>query len=179
MLRLANIVETAINPALAMLPAKMDTKGARVQLLATGLQESRFEHRAQIVYTGRTVPGPDGKAVKEQVKGPARSFWQMERGGGCAGLVRHPASRDLMKQVCIERGCAFTALAIWNAIENDDVLAAAAARLLYWTDPKPLPAIGDAGGAWDYYIRVWRPGKPHPSTWPALYAQAVAEVTGG
>jgi len=161
MLRLANIVETAINPALALLPAKMDTPQARIQLLATGLQESRFEYRRQMN------------------DGPAKSFYQMERGGGCAGLVRHPASRELMKQVCIERSCAFTALAIWNAIEHDDILASAGARLLYWTDPKPLPAIGDAGGAWDYYIRVWRPGKPHPSTWPGFYAQAVAEVTGG
>lgn len=161
MLRLANIVETAINPALAMLPPKMDTASARVQLLATGLQESRFEHRRQMN------------------NGPAKSFWQMERGGGCTGVVKHPAARDLMKQVCIARSCAFTPLAIWNAIEHDDVLAAAAARLLLWTDPKPLPSAGDAGGAWDYYIRVWRPGRPHPSTWPALYAQAVEEVTGG
>lgn len=178
MLRLANIVETAINPAMAMLPPKMDSAGARVQLLATGLQESRFEHRAQIVFTGRTVRGPDGRAVKEQVKGPARSFWQMERGGGCAGLVRHPASRDLMRKLCEARGCAFTPLAIWTLIEHDDVLAASAARLLYWTDPAPLPAIGDSQGAWDYYIRVWRPGKPHRHTWDAFYAQAAAEVTG-
>lgn len=160
MLRLANIVETAINPALAWLPPKMDSAAARVQLLAMGLQESRFEYRRQMN------------------NGPAKSFWQMERGGGCAGLVRHRASRDLMKQACIDRGCAFTALAIWNAIENDDILAAIAARLLLWTDPKPLPSVNDPGAAWDLYIRVWRPGRPHPSTWPAFHAQAVAEVTG-
>ncbi len=34
------------------------------------------------------------------------------------------------------------------------------ARLLLWTDAKPLPAIGDEQGAWDYYLRNWRPGKP-------------------
>lgn len=164
MLRLANIVETAINPALAMLPPGMDKANARVQLLATGLQESRFEHRAQIVNGGG--------------KGPARGFWQFERGGGCTGVVKHPAVRDITKWLCEQRGCAFTPAAIWTAIETDDVLAAALARLLYWTDPKPLPKIGDAQGAWDYYLRVWRPGKPHRHTWDALYAQAVNEVTG-
>lgn len=164
MLRLANIVETAINPALSMLPRAMDTAEARIQLLATGLQESRFEHRYQIVNGGG--------------KGPARSFWQMERGGGCTGVVKHPAVRDLTRRLCELRGCAFTPAAIWTAIETDDVLAAAMARLLYWTDAARLPAIGDADGAWAYYLRVWRPGKPHPETWPALYARAVNEVTG-
>ncbi len=32
-------------------------------------------------------------------------------------------------------------------------------------------------GAWNLYMRTWRPGKPHRSTWPALYAEALAEVT--
>jgi hypothetical protein len=35
-------------------------------------------------------------------------------------------------------------------------------------------AIGDADGAWAYYLNTWRPGKPHPETWPALYVQALA-----
>lgn len=166
MLRLANISETILNPALALLPPKMDSAGARVQLLATGLQESRFEHRVQLPLRPGMPPGP------------ARGFWQFEKGGGAAGVLRHPASRDLMRAICRERGCAATPAALWDALQRDDILAAAAARLLYWTDPKPLPAIGDAGGAWDYYIRVWKPGKPHPSTWPGFYAQAVNEVTG-
>jgi len=56
------------------------------------------------------------------------------------------------------------------------VLAAGVARLLLWTDPKALPAIGDADAGWSLYLRTWRPGKPHPKTWPALYAQAMAVV---
>lgn len=166
MLRLANIVETAINPGLALLPAKMDTPAARVQLLATGLQESRFEHRVQLPLRPGMPPGP------------ARGFWQFEKGGGAAGVLRHPASRDLMRSVCAERDCASTPAALWDALSRDDVLAAAAARLLYWTDAAPLPAIGDAQGAWDYYVRNWRPGRPHRNTWDSLYAQAVNEVTG-
>ena len=49
----------------------------------------------------------------------------------------------------------------------------AAARLLLFTDPKRLPEVGDAKGAWNLYIRTWRPGKPHRGTWNDLYDQAV------
>ncbi|MOA17734.1 hypothetical protein D3C78_1380020 [compost metagenome] len=61
---------------------------------------------------------------------------------------------------------------MYAALERDDVLAAALARLLLWTDPYHLPEVGDAEGAWDLYMRVWRPGKPHRKTWDTLYAQA-------
>ncbi|CAB3905984.1 hypothetical protein LMG3328_04544 [Achromobacter ruhlandii] len=42
---LKEVVERAIEPALVLLPARMDTPAVRVMLLAIGLQESRFEHR--------------------------------------------------------------------------------------------------------------------------------------
>jgi hypothetical protein len=136
-------------------------------LVGIGLQESRFAHRRQLV---GNPPRPTG---------PARGYWQFERGGGCAGVLTHPASRYWMYRVCGMRGCKPTAHALWVAIEQDDVLAAAAARLLLFTDPRRLPAVGDEAGAWALYMRVWRPGKPHRSTWPALYAQAVAHVSPG
>lgn len=162
LLRLANIIETAINPALAMLPKHLDSKEARVMLLAIGLQESRFEHRAQIVNGGG--------------KGPARGFWQFERGGGVTGVYKHRSSAELLRLLCRERDCNLDPRAIWAQLETDDVLAAGVARLLLLTDPKPLPKIGEVDAAWDYYERNWRPGKPHPQTWPALYARAVEEV---
>lgn len=155
-------VKHAVSKALFMLPPAMTSPQARVMLYAIGLQESRFTHRFQVVQ-GR--PG---------AKGPARGFWQFERGGGCKGVVEHPASRFWMSRICQERRVDFNATAIWNAIETDDVLAAAAARLLLFTDPKKLPEVGDEKGAWNLYARTWRPGKPHPQTWPALYAEAVA-----
>lgn len=152
----------AIDTALTMLPRAMTSDPARVMLYAIGQQESRFEHRRQIV---------NGKPI-----GPAKGFWQFERGGGCKGVVEHPASRYWMHRVCMERGVQFNATAIWNAIEHDDVLAAGLARLLLWTDPGRLPRLGDADGAWRLYVRTWRPGKPHPQTWAALYAQAMEAV---
>lgn len=149
----------AIDTALTMLPRAMTSDPARVMLYAIGQQESRFEHRRQIV---------NGKPI-----GPAKGFWQFERGGGCRGVVSHPASRYWMHRVCMERGVQFNATAIWNAIEHDDVLAAAAARLLLFTDPQRLPAVADPRGAWNLYIRTWRPGRPHRQTWDAFHQAAV------
>lgn len=154
---LSDITKAGINPALALLPSKMDTPAARIMLLAIGLQESRFEHRRQI-------------------GGPARGFWQFEQGGGVRGVLTHAASRDFANALCAARGVEPVTAAVYPALETDDVLAAAFARLLLWTDAARLPAAGDSQGAWNLYARTWRPGKPHPQTWPALYAQAVAEV---
>lgn len=158
-------VRIFIEQALAMLPPELKSVQALTMLYAIGLQESRFEHRAQLVQGN---PG---------AKGPARGFWQFERGGGCKGVVEHAASRYWMAQVCTARGVPFNAASLWTNIETDDVLAAAAARLLLFTDPQRLPRLGDEAGAWALYIRVWRPGKPHLRTWSQCYSAALMEAT--
>ena len=59
------------------------------------------------------------------------------------------------------------------------MLAAGIARLLLWTDPKPLPKRFEPRAeaqAWSYYERVWRPGKPHPETWDDCWRAAVKAV---
>ncbi len=165
--RIEAFTRDALTPALALLPAAMDTPEARVMVIAICLQESRLIHRRQLV-------GDPPRPV-----GPAKGLAQFERGGGCHGVVHHPASRYWMAAVCKARGVAFNATALWNAIEHDDVLAAAAARLLLFTDPRRLPHLGDEAEAWRLYMRTWRPGKPHRATWPSLYAQALAAVTEG
>lgn len=95
-----------------------------------------------------------------------------------SGLLRYHDDRvrDLAVGLCAVRGVESATRAVWDAIEQDDVLAAGLARLLLWTDPGRLPRLGDADGAWQLYVRTWRPGKPHRSTWPDLYEQALAEV---
>ncbi|MCQ2040259.1 MULTISPECIES: hypothetical protein [Stutzerimonas stutzeri subgroup] len=154
---LSEIRERAIAPALALLPARMNSMVAEVQMLAIGLQESRFQHRRQI-------------------GGPARGFWQFEQDGGVRGVLRHHSSREHALAVCRVRNVIATEGAVYAALEHDDVLAAAFARLLLWTDPKSLPSLGDEQGAWDLYLRTWRPGKPHRHTWDALYAKALEAV---
>ena len=157
-------VVKAVNEALRLLPPAMDSKEARVMLYAIGLQESRFTHRAQVI---------DGGG-----KGPARGYWQFERGGGVTGVLRHPASRFWMSSVCNARNVPAQPMNVWLALETDDVLAAAAARLLLFTDPARLPAIGGQSDAWRQYIRNWKPGKPHPSTWQECYKTAIEAIGG-
>lgn len=164
-MKLHEIVEKGIDPALELLPSNMNTPAARVMLLAIGLQESRFEHRRQLL---GNPPRPTG---------PAKSFWQAEQGGGMVHGVRlHAATCAAAAALYQARGVPAHDADIWNSIETDDVLAAGLARLLLWSDPGRLPAVGDSDGAWTMYTRTWRPGKPHPQSWPALYAQAVAAV---
>lgn len=158
-LRLARI-KPAIDAALALLPPGMDTPEARVLLNAIGLQESRFTAR------------------KQAGGGPARGFWQFEQGtpatrGGITGVCLHriagPYARDLAQKL----GHEFDPRRLWQGVETDDVLAAGMARLLLLTDARRLPAVSDAQGAWECYAeRTWRPGKPHPETWPAFHQEA-------
>ncbi len=137
----------AVNAGLALLPASFDTRPARVMLLAIGLQESLFQFRRQMV---GNPPQPTG---------PAKSFWQAELGGGIVRGVRlHPSSKKLAEGLYARFSLPAIDAAIWNAIENNDALAAALARLLLYTDPKSLPVVGDTEGAWNLYLRTWRPG---------------------
>jgi hypothetical protein len=151
-----------IDAGMALLPSALSSDRARVMLYAIGLQESRFLHRRQIV---------NGKPI-----GPAKGFWQFERGGGCKGVITHAASRFWMHRLCQRQNVPFTAKDVWDQLERDDAFAAVAARLLLFTDPKVLPEITDADGAWQLYLRTWRPGKPHKKTWAAFHAEAAQLV---
>ncbi len=153
-MKLADVLELAYLPAIAIIGVK-DSPQARVMMLSIGLQESRFQYRRQMG------------------NGPAKSFWQFERGGGVLGVLNHPASKGKAADLCRARGVAPDSMYVWNKMEFDDVLGAGLARLLLLTDPKPLPRIDDTQGAWAYYVNNWRPGKPHIGTWPACHDAAV------
>lgn len=152
-------LEHVIAPALATLPARMNSTAARVMLLAIALQESGLRARVQ------------------SGGGPARGLWQFERGGGCAGVLRHEASRDLAHSLCEEAGIEPSASALHAALMFDDLLACRMARLLLWTDPEPLPV--DRLGGWRLYIRVWKPGKERVTTWPNHFDKARDVVVSG
>lgn len=171
-LTLAEITEQAIDPALALLPPKMDTPEARCLLLAIGGQESGFRDRRQIIQVKR------GGQVVSVAEGPAKSFWQGERGGGMVRGVRlHPATSQYAQRLYAARAVRPLDVSIWNAIEHDDVLAAGLARLLLFTDPYKLPALGLEQLAWETYVRLWKPGKPRRLEWDGNYARALAFVS--
>jgi hypothetical protein len=127
-LRLAQIVESALQPALDLLPSQMGTTEARVMLLAICGQEADFHHRWQVI-----------DAAQPDRKGPARGLLQFERGnaqlgGGVWGVFKHHQSHEMLRMVCRERNVAFEPASIWMTLERDDVLAFAVGRLLLWTD---------------------------------------------
>ena len=131
--------------ALLLLPAKMTSALAELQLLITTLQEDPEQRRRQ------------------WPTGPARGLWQFELGteksrGGVWGIFLHEASRDPLRELCAARGVTFEPEAIYNRLQYDDVLAAGCARLLLYTDPHKLPILGDVEAALVLYLRVWRPG---------------------
>lgn len=161
---LSRVLREAVQPALALLPLKMNTPLAIVQVLTTGLQESRLVHRRQIVNGGGY--------------GPANGLWQFERGGGVRGVLQHPATEKLARHVCAARDVDANSMAVWDRLAHDDVLAAAFARLLIYSDPLALPGMDDPEAGWRLYIRTWRPGKPHPETWAPFHRQVVRFVKG-
>lgn len=96
--------------------------------------------------------------------GPARGLWQFERGGGVSGVLAHKATADMARRLCADRGVRPVSADVHERLAKDDLLACGFARLLLWTDPKPLPT--DQDSAWLCYLRNWRPGKPDQTRWP-------------
>lgn len=157
----------AVNTAFSLLPVAMDTRHARIQHAAIGFQESKYKSRRQLLSRG-------GALVPE---GPAVSYWQFENGrlAGIEGVLTHRATAALAKSVCAFCNVEPERMAVWRRMQDDDVLGAAFARLLMYTDPRPVPTNEVDG--WAMYLRTWRPGKPHPGTWAASYAAAVSAVS--
>ena len=142
-----------VDPALYALEEITDGKIKRTQeaarlLIAIAYQESALMHRKQMI-------------------GPARGFWQFERGGGYRGVLHHHSTEHFAQEV--RNALEIPLDQAWKAVELNDLWACMLARLLLWTDPQHLPhgwsGEGNVQRAWDYYERNWRPGKPHPERW--------------
>lgn len=158
----------AIDPALALmgetLGRSFNSTSARVQLLATSGQESNWSARIQ---------GGGG---------PAHGFWQFElgsitHGGGVTGVMRHDIVGPWARAMCDALHVGHDPSTVYQAIIYGDLLAAIIARLNYWANAKPLPAVPDSAAAYRYYTDTWNPGKPDASRWPSYYAPAVAAVS--
>lgn len=93
------------------------------------------------------------------------------------GVRVHPSTRKLATALYARHNVPANDLAIWSAIEHNDILAAGLARLLLYTDPLPLPPLGDAESAWALYLRTWRPGaytRGTPAAQSELHAKFIA-----
>lgn len=157
------IVQAAIRQSLTeYLPTKIgttqiDTVGSRLMMLVIQKQEDPEERRYQVVKRTEStaienIVGP------KTAKGPARSLWQFEQGGGIKGVLHHKITGPLIDGICDRFEISNSTVSCWQAVEENDVLAACFARLLLWTDALKMPGISDAEGAFQLYLRTWRPG---------------------
>src|SRR5688572_4074343 len=118
--------------AFALLPGEWASERARAQLLATGLQETKFRARVQ-------AGG-----------GPAHGFWQFEPGSkaALALLLGHRTIGPVLRRVCKVLVVPATREACYEAIVHNDTLAACFARALLWNDPRSLPGPNDPAKGW-------------------------------
>jgi hypothetical protein len=147
-----------LRPACAILGPRYSDPRAEVAITAICLQET-------------------GLRTRKQIMGPARGLAQFEE-IGVRGVLTHPASSSAARGFLAANRLPRTlgARAILSLFETDDILCAGFARLNLWTEPKPLPALGDVEGCWKTYLRTWRPGRPHHTRWPDNYARARAAL---
>lgn len=150
----SEVVSKGIRPALGLLPPAMTSDEAILMLLAIGQQESAFKYRQQMG------------------GGPARGFYEFEK-GGVRGVLQHPSSKPYAIEIARDFDLAPDVQAVYDELPTNDVLAAAFARLLLWTDGHGLPLLGAEQAAYDLYIRTWRPGKPSRERWGVSYRKAL------
>jgi len=139
-----------VEPGLILLPDDMASKEARVMLLAIAGVETNWGARRQI---------PGGQAL---------GYWQFQQDGTAGVLEKTP---EIAERVLAT--CDVPLSEAWPALQYNDAVACAFARLLLWSDPALLPAVGDRAGAWAYYRRLWKPGRPDAGRWLSSYATAV------
>lgn len=146
----------AVEPGLSLLPGYMTSDCAKIWLMTIAGQETNLQARAQ-----KVAKGPP----------PALGFWQFEQAG---------VDAVLRSQAKLAQGI----LETWDipvseahaALQYNDPVACAFARLLLWSDPAPLPLASDTAAGWNAYLKTWRPGKPDAARWPSAHSVAMTAV---
>ena len=155
------LLKTAIIPALSLLNPKLDTPEARAMLICVSLQESGLRARRQML---------DARDHWwESRPGAANGLFMFERDGGVRGVMRHAAASAIVLPVIDAMLYPRDPYAVHEALIHNDVLACVLARALLYSVPDALPGLHETAKSWDYYVGAWRPGKPHPESWPENY----------
>lgn len=146
-------INLAIKPSLLLLPSRMTSPAAVAMIVAIALQESALKYRRQI-------------------RGPARGYWQFEL-IGVQGVFKHHVTEEMARGIMRILDYKPTPEVAYKAIEHNDVLAAALARLLLWQHPDPL-ADGrmDIQTGLNQYVKQWRPGRLRANKWEPSYTDA-------
>jgi len=136
-----------------------DTDEARAMLMAIAGQESNWAYRMQVPVDY------------------AHSYYMFEKGGGVAGVLSHPASSGHIQTVCKALDISCDTDTVYVAMSFNGILATTMARLLLYTDPASLPALGAVDQAYETYDRNWRPGSKRPGDWPENYNVGLDLIT--
>ncbi|MDO8908916.1 MAG: hypothetical protein Q7W55_10535 [Pseudohongiella sp.] len=162
--------DLVVPAAARFFPASFNSLEARALVIAIGLQESEFKHRRQLVRGFRDW--------WKSVTTPAAGFQQFER-IGISEVLRHNASRKMALTVLEQFGYPEDVDTIHEALVHNDLLCAVWSRLALWRHPDPLPGEHEMARAWNYYLRIWAPGIPHPEKWEACWREAWRIVKAG
>lgn len=149
----AKLRALAIEPALSLLPPRMNSPEAVRMLVAMAVQESALKYRRQVLKPGRRW---------WEWRGPARGWWQFEP-AGLRGVLTHPTSRNYARDVAAALGYELPNgwMPTWltplhESLMHNDVLACCMARLLLWTLPEKMAQFETEG--FEQYRVSWRPG---------------------
>lgn len=157
----ADLLRLTVRPVLVWMGEPYASAEAELMLLAIAGQES-------------------GCSVRAQRGGSALGLWQFEWSGvrGLAGPDAKLAGEAA--RFCCPLGAPPEPMVgeVHRLLGTNDQMACVVARLLLWSDPYPLPKVGEEDKAWSLYLRLWRPGRPRPEAWTASYAAAFHAVAG-
>jgi len=155
-------LDNIINPTLRLMEQRVGipyNAHAANLLLAIALQESNLSARIQ---------GPNDA-------GPARSFWQFEKIGVVDVFQRQKQPLQVMCSALV-LPCEPGKLHLMMAY--NDAIACVIARLTLRLDHRPLAIANTPHDAWDYYVKNWRPGKPHRDRWDGRSWPIACATTG-
>ena len=145
-----NLVHSA---AMALLPAHLTCAESKAMLIAIAMQSSQFSFRRELM-------------------GHDRSFWALGAQTHIKVVAEHELTRGPIAAVCDALCYDTSVFSAYMAVEHNDILACAYARLLLSLVPGKLPSRDQPQLGWDQYLAVWRPSHPRPEPWPVHFRRA-------
>ena len=116
---------------------------------------------------------------RRQLRGPARSFWQIEPFTGLDFLQNRRFVMEMWTRLHLPPP---SMTSVRTVLEWNDPIACVIARELLWHRlPQALPMLDPSAAeeACQQYLQAWRPGRPHPERFLAAWPRAVDLVGGG
>ena len=161
------LLHSDVRPALLRMFPQFQGRTPECMLLTIAGQETNLAYVYQMDSQGKPI------------QTLARGLWQFEL-VGVEGCLNHPANGWLAPFLEQNGFAGLTPEMIHWALPASTSLATWLARAnLWWYAEDLIEPIADydhAEAAWQQYLDIWRPGKPHRETWDAHWLAAVEAV---